>query len=188
KLPSFGATEALAIARAHDPNIPFILVTGVLGEEVAVEAMKAGITDYILKDRLFRLVPAVERALRETSERALRREAEESVRLAEAKYQKIFENAIEGIFQSTPEGRYLSANSALARILGYDSAEELVRNVTDIGRQVCVDPATREELERQIAERGLVQGFENQIYRRDGTKIWISVNARAVRDADGRVL
>jgi PAS domain S-box-containing protein len=117
-----------------------------------------------------------------------RKRAEEALREAEENYRGIYENAIEGIFQTTPEGRYLSANPSLARMLGYVSPEELVASITDLGSQMCVRPEIRVELKRRLETEGQVRGFENQIYRKDGSKIWISVNAHIVRDADGKVL
>jgi PAS domain S-box-containing protein len=107
---------------------------------------------------------------------------------AEANYRGIFESAQEGIFQTTPEGRYLSANPALARMLGYDSPEKLLAAVTDIGRHLCVRPESREQFKRRLEEEGHVRDFENEIYRKDGTIIWTRVNARVVRDALGAVL
>ena len=107
---------------------------------------------------------------------------------AEGKYRDIFENAVEGIFQTTPEGRYLSANPAMARIFGYDSAAEMIAQVADIAHQLYVDPERRTAFVRQVEERGLVSNFEVQIRRRDGSERWISKNARAVRDAGGNLL
>jgi PAS domain S-box-containing protein len=109
------------------------------------------------------------------------------LREAEAKYRGIFESAQEGIFQTTPEGRYLSANPALARMLGYDSPEELVASLTDIGRQMCVRPESRDQFRRRLENDGHVREFENEVYRKDGSIIWTSVNARVVRDAHGAV-
>jgi diguanylate cyclase (GGDEF)-like protein/PAS domain S-box-containing protein len=109
-----------------------------------------------------------------------RRHAEQALRLAEEKYRRIFENAIVGIFQSAPDGRYLSVNPALARMLGYDSPQELRRSITDIDQQVYVDPERRAEFRRLLAEHDEVRNFECQVYRKDGSKIWLSVNARAI--------
>src|ERR1700687_2270840 len=106
---------------------------------------------------------------------------------AERKYRDIFENAGEGIFQTTPEGKYIVANPALARMHGFDSPEEFIRCRLDITREVYVDPARRAEFKRLIAEHGVVRGFEHQIYRKDGSRIWISVNARAVRNEQGTI-
>ena len=91
-LPSFDGLSALNIAAEKYPEIPFIFVSGALGEERAVEMLKQGATDYVLKDRLSRLAPAVSRALQEATERAERRHAEEALRESEARYRTIFEN------------------------------------------------------------------------------------------------
>ena len=107
---------------------------------------------------------------------------------AEEKYRSIFLNAIEGIFQTTPDGRYLRANPALAKILGYDSRQELIEQITDIQQQIYVDPEQRQEFIRRLADRGAVEGFEYQVYRRDRSKIWISENARTVRNGMGKLL
>ncbi len=106
----------------------------------------------------------------------------------EAKYYSIFENAISGIFQTTPEGRYLSANPALARIYGYNSTDEMMLALTDIGHQLYVEAQRRSDFISALQEHDIVSDFESQIYRRDGTIIWISENARAVRDQNGALL
>jgi len=116
------------------------------------------------------------------------RRAEEAVRDAERRYRSIFENAVEGIFQTTPDGRYLAANPALARIYGYDAPAVLVAGLNDISRQLYVDPQRRDEFVRAMRDHGVVTSFVSQVYRRDGTVIWISENARAVRDAGGTLL
>ena len=107
---------------------------------------------------------------------------------AEQQYRQIFEHAGEGIFQSTPEGRYLTANPALARMYGFDSPAELIRSRTDISRETYVEPTRREEFKRLLEERGSVGGFEHEIRRKDGSAIWISVNAHAVRDEAGKII
>ncbi|MCI0567371.1 MAG: PAS domain S-box protein, partial [Acidobacteria bacterium] len=107
------------------------------------------------------------------------------LRLMKEKYYGIFESAIEGIFQSTLDGRYLTVNPALAHKLGYESPQELIHAISDIGRQLYVDPGRRAEFARLMEERGYVWEFESQVYRKDGRIIWISENARMVRDASG---
>jgi PAS domain S-box-containing protein len=123
---------------------------------------------------------------REESARA--REAEEALRQAEGKYRSIFENAGEGIFQTSFEGRYLSANPALARIYGYESPAELLRAFTDIAGQLYVDPGRRAEFVHLLEEQDTVAGFESQVRRKDGSVVWISEKARAVRDVAGALL
>jgi PAS domain S-box-containing protein len=117
-----------------------------------------------------------------------RKRAEEALTRAERKYRDIFENAGEGIFQSTPEGQYIAANPALARMHGFDSPEELIRARNDISNQIYVDPSRRVEFKRLLERDGSVRGFENQIFRKDGSRIWVSVNARMVRDDQGTVI
>ena len=91
------------------------------------------------------------------------------LRNAEQKYRSIFENAVEGIFQTTPEGRFLSVNPSMARILGYDSAEDLMEGITDIGEQLHVSPERRLEFIRLMRNRETVTRFHAQLYRKDGS-------------------
>ncbi|MDT5157449.1 MAG: two-component system, cell cycle sensor histidine kinase and response regulator CckA [Acidobacteriota bacterium] len=107
------------------------------------------------------------------------------VRQAEEKYRLIFDNAVEGIFQSSLEGRFITVNPALARILGYDSPEEVCETITDITHQLYVDPARQAEATRLLEEQDVLQGFEFEAYRKDGEKIWLSANRRAVRSGSG---
>lgn len=116
------------------------------------------------------------------------RRTQVALKQAEEKYRGIFENAIEGIFQSSPDGTFISANPAMARIFGYDSAEELINDRRDIECQHYVEPHRRRVFENLISEKGWVQGFELQAYRKDGSKIWTSENVRAVRDENGKLL
>ncbi|MEG5039306.1 MULTISPECIES: PAS domain S-box protein [unclassified Microcoleus] len=111
-----------------------------------------------------------------------------ALRQAEQKYRSIFENAVEGIFQRTPEGHFLSVNPALARIYGYASPEELTSNLTNIRQQAYVNPQQGDKFMRVMEEFGEISGFESEVYRVDGSVIWISESARAVCDADGEVL
>jgi len=118
---------------------------------------------------------------------ALKR-TERELRDAEEKYRSIFENAIEGIFQTTPDGRFRSVNPALAQIYGYESPDLLTSRVVDIGKQLYVDPQRRAQFVAIMQEKGEVADFESEIYQKDGSIIWISEHARAVRDADGKLL
>ena len=116
------------------------------------------------------------------------KQAEAALSEAERKFRDIFENAVEGIFQTTPDGRYLSVNPALARIYGYAGPEELISQYHSIEHQLYVDPTRRADFVRLIEAHDMVASFEAQIYQKDGTVIWISENARAVRDANGQLL
>jgi diguanylate cyclase (GGDEF)-like protein/PAS domain S-box-containing protein len=116
------------------------------------------------------------------------RETLEALRQAELRYRSIFEHASEGIFQTTPDGSYLAANPALARIYGYASPETLIAGLDDIGRRLYVKSGQRERFRQLMALHGEVLNFESEIYRADGSRIWISENAHAVRDAYGQLL
>ncbi len=115
-----------------------------------------------------------------------RKEAEQGLRDAERRYRGLFDNALEGIFRTTLDGRYLGANPALANIYGFDSPDELIATLQNIGSQLYVDPERRAEFMRIITSRGSVSGFESQVYRKNGDIIWISENARVILEDDGR--
>jgi PAS domain S-box-containing protein len=123
----------------------------------------------------------------EKSETELK-DVEAALRETEEKYRNIYKNATEGIFQITPDGRFLSANPSLAKIHGYGSPEELMNTVKDIARQIYVDPNVRVKLMEQLNRDGSVQDFEAEMYRKDRSLHWISINIRNVKDENGKVL
>ncbi len=123
-----------------------------------------------------------------TRDISARKRAEDGLREAEARYRSIFENAVEGIFQTSPTGRYLTANPSLARIYGFGSPDELLASYYDIGHQLYVNSRKRFEFIEEMKMAGQVSNFEAQIKRKDGEVIWISENAREVRDEDGILL
>jgi PAS domain S-box-containing protein len=136
-------------------------------------------------------VPAVPMRLDQVLEEELARRqqaAEEALRRAQNRYQSIFEHALEGIFQTSAEGHYVAANPALVRMYGYESFEELARNINNIATQLYVDPNRRAEFIRQIQEHGQVLHFESEVRRHDGRTIWISENVRSICDEAGNFL
>ena len=110
-----------------------------------------------------------------------RKQIEDELLEAERKYRGIFAEAIVGIFQSAPSGRFLSVNPAMARTFGYDSPEEMIASITDISQQFYAEPKRREEFRLVMDRLGSVQNFEYESLRKDGSKIWISMSARAIR-------
>ncbi len=180
-LPQFDALRALRLLQERGLDIPFIIVSGTIGEELAVSAMKEGAADYLLKDRLARMGQVVAQALEQKQLREAKRQAEE-------RYRAIFDNTVEGIFQITSNGRFITANRALARMLGYESPDALLTSLTDIERQLLIDPEHRAEFKRLLAEHGSVQNFETQICRKDGSAMWIALNARVVYGTSGTLL
>jgi PAS domain S-box-containing protein len=157
---------------------------------VKVEAHNLYIVGLVLLVVVFTFINRrLARSARELRAAAVR--ADESLaaaRAAEDKYRSIFENAGEGIFQTAPDGRYLSANPALARLYGYETPADLIHAVTSIGTQIYVDPQRREEFLREMLIKGRVTDFESQVRRSDGSLLWISENAHAVRDKSGKII
>ena len=142
----------------------------------AVEVINDGNLDHLLEIPAQNEIGALSDAfnlMRERLDKAVR-----GLRVSEAKYRKIFENAVEGLFQSTLEGRFLSANPAMARILGYDSPQELMSEVNDIGSQVYASGSDRDEVLRQLRENGEAAGKELELLRKNGKKIWVTMSCR----------
>jgi two-component system cell cycle sensor histidine kinase/response regulator CckA len=326
-MPKFNALAALRIVKELSLDIPFIIISGTVGEAVAVEAMRAGAHDYLMKDNLVRLAATIERELQDTENRRARWKAEEqreqlvvqleserrrldtivgnvpgivwetflehpddtnqdfvseyvesmlgyttedwlstpgfwltimhpddqermriesieafekgeqqrsefrliakeghdvwveshsaiikdgagkpiglrgvtidiserkqaeaALRAAEEKYRSIFENAVEGIFQATPEGRYVAANPAMARILGYGSVEEFLAERICFNPENYVVPGVRETIKQILEDAGLVAGFECEVVKKDGTRINTIQNVRAIHDDKGKLL
>ncbi len=129
--------------------------------------------------------PVIEGFIENITERRL---ATQALQQAERSFRSIFENATEGIFQTSPDGRYLNVNPALARIYGYATAAELMDSIGDIQHQVYRDPARRTEFMRLMKKTGAVTNFVSEIRRKDGERIWISENSRAVHDENGNLL
>ena len=117
-----------------------------------------------------------------------RKKAEEALRISEDRYRVLFEDAIEGIVQTSPDGRYLNVNQSYVRMLGYDSPQDLVQSVTDVASQIYAYPEDRARLFGLLAASDRVENFEGQAVRKDGEKIWVSMNVNAVRDQKGKLV
>jgi len=171
-MPGFDGTEALALAREKRPEVPFLFVSGTIGEDAAIEALKNGATDYVLKHRLMRLIPAVARALAEAEERAECLRAEEAMRQSECKYRELFESLSDAAFLADEEGgKIIDANRqaeallhcSRADILGHQESQFLV-------------PGTNGKPE---AGSSSSNGTEYKLIRADGATI--PVNVRTTR-------
>ena len=112
----------------------------------------------------------------------------ENLRIAEENYRSIFENALEGIFQSSPEGYFINVNPALAKMYGYESPEEMLASITDISKQIYVDPEKRAEFKQLLFQEGILKNFEYRCYCKDGSIIWTEIDARIVQDNNGKIL
>ncbi len=173
----------VSLIRAEAPLLPIIVAGEADDETVALEAVHAGANDYVVKNQLN--TGWLERSIRYVIEQ---HRTDKLLFAAEARYHSVFDHLVEGIFQTTADGKYVMANAALARIYGYDSPEELMQGLTDISRRLYVNEGRRDEFVRLMQEQDTLSGFESQVYRRDGSVIWISENCRAVRDNNGVLL
>ncbi|WP_445634703.1 histidine kinase [Nostoc sp. DSM 114161] len=175
-LPAFDGISALEIGRNKFPEIPFIFVSGVLGEELAIEALKNGATDYVLKQRLGRLVPSVRRALREARERRDRHLIEESLQKSEAKYRRIVDTSYEGIWTIDAQGRTEFVNQRMSQMLGYTAEEMLGRSIFDFMDR-------RDDIAQKKLEWLNVEGSdlkEGRLRCKDGSYLWTLISARAI--------
>jgi PAS domain S-box-containing protein len=178
-LPSFDGFSALKITLDTCPAVPFIFVSGTLGEEVAIEALKIGATDYVLKERLSRIVPSVQRALREAKERVERKRAEQALLESEEQWRAAFESNPTMYFMIDGTGTIASVNPFGAEQLGYQVSELLGQPVL----QVFYEP-DRESVRRHaatcFAQHGQTMRWEARKLRKDGTMLWVRETAKAV--------
>ena len=164
-----GAIRALAAGEKHT-SIPATDVDNEIGDIArAAEVFRRSLVDAD--------------AAREAAIRAL---AEQ--RLAEESYRKLFEGSIDGIYVTTPAGTLLNANPALARMMGYETPEQLIGGIGDITHTIYLDPAARAEYQALMQRDGMVREFEYQVRRRGGATLWLSDSATAVRDESGAVV
>ncbi len=124
----------------------------------------------------------------DASEAERRSLAEQRFAEAEESYRKLFDSSIDGIYVTTPDGLLLNANPALARMMGFDAPDDLIRATLDISKNIYVDPNARLEYQRRMQRDGMVREFEYQVKQRDGTVLWLSDSATTVRDKAGNVV
>lgn len=117
-----------------------------------------------------------------------RRQTEQALVEAEKKYRNIVQHASAGIYQATKEGQFISVNNAMAKILGYDSPDDILQEITDISKQLYLNPGERDRFIRELDRKDEVMDFENKIVRKDGSEIWVRENTRLVRDDTGKIL
>jgi len=164
-LPMFDGLSALKIVQEQCPDVPFILVSGAIGEELAAEILKSGATDYVLKSRLSRLVPAVKRALQDVEELAERKRAEAALRDSEEKYRDLVDNSLVGIYKTNLKGDILYVNEALWRMLEFESSEEMMAESVLKRYKNLKD---REGLLRKLKEKSRAKEFEVELLTKTG--------------------
>ncbi|QUS39509.1 PAS domain S-box protein [Tardiphaga alba] len=159
------------------------LAGGVQHTAIPATALNNEIGDIARAAEVFRKTLVEADAAREAAVHAL---AEQ--RLAEESYRKLFEGSIDGIYVTTPSGALLNANPALARMMGFDTPDDLIRATLDISKNIYVDPTARVEYQRRMERDGMVREFEYQVYQREQTILWLSDSATVVRDDLGAVV
>ena len=181
-------TEAAEII-LKEKDIPILFLSSYTQAEVVQKTEKIVSYGYVVKSSGETvLITSIKMAFKLSDAYQRLKEREEALYQAEKKYRSIFESVIEGIFQITPEERYLTVNPQLARIYGYSSPEEMIETITDVGRQIYVNPDERLEFLRILQEKGSISGFEVQLKRKGGSPFWASINARCVYDENGKLL
>jgi PAS domain S-box-containing protein len=184
RMPGVTGMDCLAELKAAGMNIPFLLVTGALGEEKAVECLKDGVADYVLKDRLARLPVAIHRALEEQRLQAQRTQAEDTLRQSEASYRSLIQNAPCGILRlSAGDGRLLEGNAALSEMLGYDSSADLLKGAAAGG--IALGLELLERLTKSGEQEGQVIESEIEWKHKDGRPLIVGLRGRLLRDESG---
>ncbi len=165
-MPQFSAIRALALLQERGRDVPFVIVSGMIGDDLGVQAMHAGADDYVLKDRLSSLGGAVMRALESGKLRDQKRLAEDSLK-------QLVRNAVYGMYRVTEAGRFLAVNPALCAMLGYDSEAELIGTPIWL---LYADPAERSRLLAQLPRNAVIEGAEVQWKRKDGRPIGVRLS------------
>jgi two-component system, cell cycle sensor histidine kinase and response regulator CckA len=185
-LPAFNGLSALALLKEKKIDIPFIIVSGTIGEDIAIEAMKAGAHDYVMKGNLARLVPAIQRELDEAEIRRERRRAGEALRESENRYRGLFEGSKDAIYFSTVEGKIIDINPAGVELFGYGSKEEML--AADINQNIFIDSIRYHRRKELIHAGGFIKDFEYTLKRKDGTSAIVLETTMPVEDIQGTVI
>ena len=179
-MPGFNALKALSVLRESGKDIPFIVISGTIGEENAVEALKMGAHDFLVKGRLARLVHVVERELREARERAARREAEHALRESEQRYRRIIETTNEGVWILDAGGKTTFCNPRMASMLGSEQRAMTGASIFDFVR----DEATVKALQHHEAHAA--GQSEIRLDRKDGNFTWALLDTTPIIDSSGQ--
>jgi PAS domain S-box-containing protein len=186
-LPTLEGLEALVLAQESCPEVPFIFVSGAMGEEVAIDAVQRGATDYVLKDRLSRLGPAVERALREAEERRQRRQAVAALRESEEKYRLLLKNIPSVVYKGFMDGAVEFVDEKVQELTGYP------RQIFESRRKLWTDILVPED--QASFKQAFLEGLrgnksyvrEYRVQRIDGGYIWIQDRGQIILKPNGKV-
>ena len=177
---STGLTTFLRV-QPKAPHVPIVVAVDANAEDLGREAVGRGALDFLVRDEVTAQI--LDKVLRYATERTHTLKA---LKASEQRYRELFQNVTAGVFQTTPDGKFMAANPALVRMLGYESEDELLS--VDVAMDIYMDPGQREAWARAMADEGEVRNAELVLKRRDGSKIVVLENSRVVRDAEGRAL
>jgi PAS domain S-box-containing protein len=182
QMPEFDGTQALQLFQAYELDIPFILVSGKIGEESAVDLMKMGAQDYIMKGNTARLLPAIESHLKDAANRREKSQLESKLRESEAQYRGFFENAAIGIFRCDQASNLVDVNDFLASALGFESRDACIQVFGTLVPEVY-DPHTRNAATVDLADQAAQGGrFEAIFHRQNNTVMEAIINVWAIKD------
>ena len=182
-MPEFDAPSAFRVFRERALDIPFIIVSGTVGEDAAVEAMKLGVHDYLLKGKLTRLVPAIERELRESAARKAHREGQHALQVSEARLRRLTEAGIIGITINQPSGGILEANDAFLKMTGY-SREDLLAGQLDWAQMTPPEWRRLNTVAgEQLKANGVARPWEKEYFCKDGSRIPVLVAVATLEDS-----
>lgn len=181
-LPQFDGFEALKLCRIHCPDTPFICISGSIGEIMAIELLKTGAVDYVLKDRMERLPFALQRALDEAKEKRERKQVELSLFKSEEKYRTIFENVQDVFYQTDLNGIILEISPSINYFSEFHRDELLGHSIYEF----YSDASERAALLREIYKKGEIRDYEIRLKTKNGEIKYTSVNARLITNSDGQ--
>jgi len=191
-LPTFNGMDALALTREQYPDLPFIFLSGTMGEEVAIDSLQSGATDYVLKHRSARLIPGVRRALKEAQERAERKRAEEALQRVSRQNELILSSAAEGIYGLDLQGRTIFVNPAAARMIGWAVDDLLGKSLHAILHHSKPDRTLYPQEECPIYATcmdGAVHQVGDEVFwRKDGTCFPVEYTSTPIRDEHGMIV
>jgi two-component system cell cycle sensor histidine kinase/response regulator CckA len=182
-MPCFSAPEALAVLAELDLDLPFIIVSGTVGEELAVDMMRAGAHDYVLKDRIARLAPAVEREIHNARDRARQRRAASEQVATEARYRRIVENTNQGVWMIDAQSKTTFLNERMAQLLGVPVADVMGRSPADF-----LGAESRAGFADAVARHRVGESYQHEVrfVRADGSSLWALVETSPLTDAQGQ--
>lgn len=187
RMPGFSGQQALKLAMTHAPTVPFLFVSGTIGEELAIDTLQNGAIDYVLKDNLRRLPSAIARAMDIAESRRARERMERELRESEERFRTIVENSNDWIWECDIEGRRTYSNSAVIGILGYTPAEVLAVSATDLMLQKDRKEAD-ERLPQIVAHKKGWHNLRQRWHHRDGTIRVLESTATPCLDDNGAVV